>query len=224
MTPQHLASLIDHTLLKPEATPAQVDRICEEALEFSFYAVCVNPVYVPRVAKRLAGSEVLIASVAGFPLGCNTTAAKTEDAKQAIEGGAMEIDMVLHVGGLVAGEMNRVRDDIAAVAEVVHAASAEHLIKVILETAVLNPDQMALGCRCCAEAQVDFVKTSSGFHPAGGATVEAVRTLKRYAAPIKVKAAGGIRDLKTALAMIDAGADRLGTSVSVSIVRELAAQ
>ncbi len=219
MTPQQLAAMIDHTLLRPEVTCPQIDRLCAEALNHGFCAVCVNPVYVSQAARRLTGSAVVVASVAGFPLGASTTAAKIEDARQAIAAGAREIDMVLQLGALIAGEKNRVRDEIAAVAEVVHAASLDHVLKVILETAALSPEQIALGCRCCAEAQVDFIKTSSGFHPAGGATQQAVRTLKKLATPIKIKAAGGIRDLKTALSMIEAGADRLGMSASVDVIR-----
>ena len=218
MTPQQLAAMIDHTLLRPEATCPQIDRLCAQALNHGFCAVCVNPVYVSQAARRLRGSPVVVASVAGFPLGANTTAAKIEDARQAIDAGAREIDMVLQLGALIAGEKNRVRDDIAAVAEVVRAASPDHVLKVILETAALSPELIALGCRCCAEAQVDFIKTSSGFHPAGGATEQAVRTLKKLAAPIKIKAAGGIGDLKTALSMIEAGADRLGMSASVDVI------
>ncbi len=211
--------MIDHTLLRPEATCPQIDRLCAQALDHGFCAVCVNPLYVSQAVRRLTGSPVVVASVAGFPLGANTTAAKIEDARQAIDAGAREIDMVVQLGALIAGEKNRVRDDIAAVAEIVHAASPDHVLKVILETAALSPDLIALGCRCCAEAQVDFIKTSSGFHPAGGATEQAVRTLKRLATPIKIKAAGGIRDLKTAIRMIEAGADRLGMSASVDVIR-----
>ena len=210
--------MIDHTLLRPEVTCPQIDRLCAQALKHGFCAVCVNPVYVSQAARRLTGSPVVVASVAGFPLGANTTAAKIEDARQAIDAGAREIDMVLQLGALIAGEKNRVRDDIAAVAEVVRAASPDHVLKVILETAALSPELIALGCRCCAEAQVDFIKTSSGFHPAGGATEQAVRTLKKLATPIKIKAAGGIGDLKTALSMIEAGADRLGMSASVDVI------
>ena len=218
MTPQQLAAMIDHTLLRPEVTCPQIDRLCAQALNHGFCAVCVNPVYVSQAVRRLTGSPVVVASVAGFPLGANTTAAKIEDARQAIDAGAREIDMVLQLGALIAGEKNRVRDDIAAVAEVVRAASPDHVLKVILETAALSPELIALGCRCCAEAQVDFIKTSSGFHPAGGATEQAVRTLKKLATPIKIKAAGGIGDLKTALSMIEAGADRLGMSASVDVI------
>ena len=219
MTPQQLAAMIDHTLLRPEATCPQIDRLCGQALDHGFCAVCVNPLYVSQAARQLTGSPVVVASVAGFPLGANTTAVKIEDARQAIDAGAKEIDMVLQLGALIAGKKNQVRDDIAAVAEIVHAASPDHVLKVILETAALSPELIALGCRCCAEAQVDFIKTSSGFHPAGGATEQAVRTLKKLATPIKIKAAGGIRDLKTALSMIEAGADRLGMSASVDVIR-----
>ena len=221
ITAEELASVIDHTLLRPEATPAQIDRLCREARENAFHAVCVNAVYVPRAVLELADSGVVVAAVVGFPLGADSTAAKVRGAERAIACGAQEIDMVLHIGALIAGEKNLVRDDIYAVAEVVHGASSNYSLKVILETAVLNPDHLALGCRCCAEAEADFLKTSTGFHPAGGASVAAVRALKRLAPPMKVKAAGGIRDLQTAVAMIDAGADRLGMSASVSVLKEL---
>ena len=223
MTPQQLAAIIDHTILQPQATPAQIDTVCDEALEHGFCTVAVNPVYVSRAAARLQGSGVGVASVAGFPLGSNLTATKVDDARQAIDAGATEIDMVLHLGALIAGDKDRVRDDIAAVADVVHAASPGHVVKVILETAALTDEHITLGCRCAAESQVDFVKTSTGFHPAGGATVQAVRRLKRLVTPIKVKASGGIRDFTTARAMIDAGAVRLGTSSSVAIIAELRA-
>jgi deoxyribose-phosphate aldolase len=223
MTPQQLASMVDHTLLRPEVTSPQIDRLCTEALDHGFCAVCVNPLHVAHAARRLTGSAVVVASVAGFPLGANTTAAKIEDARQAIDAGAREVDMVVQLGALIAGEKNRVRDDIAAVAAIVHAASPDHVLKVILETAALSPELIALGCRCCAEAQVDFIKTSSGFHPAGGASEQAVRILKKLATPIKIKAAGGIRDLRTALSMIEAGADRLGMSASVDVIRACAA-
>lgn len=222
MSPRELASIIDHTLLKPETSVDQIEQLCAEALRFGFCSVCVNPVYVRASAERLAGTGVAVVCVVGFPLGTNTATAKSDETQQAIDDGALEIDLVLHVGSLIAGQFRQVRDDIARVADMVHAASAAHLIKVILETAALSEEQIASGCRCCAEAQVDYVKTSTGFHPAGGATPEAVRMVKRYVAPIKVKAAGGIHDLRTTLAMIDAGADRIGTSSGVAIVGEMA--
>jgi len=176
---------------------------------------------VRRVAARVSGGPVRVASVAGFPLGAGLTAVKLDEARRAIDDGATEVDMVLRVGNLVAGNAGAVRDDIAAVAEAVHTASPGHILKVILETAVLTDEQIALGCRCCIEAGADFVKTSTGFHPAGGATVHAVKLLHRCALPLKVKAAGGIRDLPTALAMIGAGASRLGMSASVDVVCSL---
>lgn len=221
MTPQALASVIDHTLLKPEATPAMIDRLCDEAIEHAFHCVCVNPRWVSRCRRRLGSAPVVVAAVAGFPLGASRTDLKVEEARRAIADGAMEIDMVISVGELIAGRTAEVRDDIAAVADAVHAASPSYLLKVILETGALTEAQIIGGCRCVAEAQADFVKTSTGFHPSGGATVAAVRLLRKHAAPIKVKAAGGIRTPADALAMIDAGADRIGCSAGVQILAEL---
>jgi deoxyribose-phosphate aldolase len=220
MTRRELATTIDHTILKPEATGAMIEQLCDEALDYRFAAVCVNPIWVATCAKRLAGSGVDVASVIGFPLGASETEIKVAETKRAIDDGAREIDMVVRLGDLIAGETSRCRDDMAAVADACHAASSEHLLKVILETAALTEEQIIAGCRCVAEAQADFVKTSTGFHPTGGATVESVQLLRRHTAPIKVKAAGGIRDLATAQAMLKAGADRLGCSSSVTIIQE----
>lgn len=221
MTPQELAARIDHTVLKPEAVPGDIDRLCDEALEHGFVAVCVNPLWVRRCHDRLANSNTRVCSVIGFPLGASRTLVKVDETRWAIDDGAVEIDMVIRLGDLIAGNTGEVRDDIAAVADAVHAASPDHLLKVILETAALSEAQIIAGCRCIAEAQADFAKTSTGFHPAGGATPETVRLLHKHVAPIKVKAAGGIRDLATATAMLEAGADRLGCSASVKILRDL---
>jgi deoxyribose-phosphate aldolase len=221
MTRLELAATIDHTILKPEAVAAQIDRVCDEAVRHAFVAVCVNPIWVARCQERLAGTAVRIASVIGFPLGASHTVIKVDETKRAIDDGAVEIDMVVRLGDLIAGNSGLVRDDIAAVANAVHTASDRHELKVILETAALNEQQIIAGCRCAAEAQADFVKTSTGFHPAGGATVGTVRLLHKHAAPIKVKASGGIRNLPMALAMLEAGADRLGCSASVKIVKAL---
>jgi len=231
MSPDELAAVIDHTNLRPEATAAQIDQLCDEAVEYGFAAVCVNPIWVARCAARLgwpvaspggasAGSRVRIVSVAGFPLGASRTDTKVDEARRAIDDGAVEIDMVVRLGDLVAGNASAVRGDLAAVVETVHAASPAHLLKVILETAALNEEQMVSGCRWAAQARADFVKTSTGFHPAGGATVDAVRLLHERASPLQVKAAGGIRDLATALAMIEAGASRLGCSTSPRIIQQ----
>ncbi|GMU81420.1 MAG: deoxyribose-phosphate aldolase [Planctomycetota bacterium] len=218
-----LAARIDHTVLKPETTPAQVDRLCDEARMYGFCAVCVNPVWVERCAARLAGSPVRVCSVAGFPLGASRTEIKAHEAQRAVEQGAHEVDMVVNLAALMAGDRAGVSADIGGVVDAVRRVNGDALVKVILETRALTDDQIILGCRCTAEAQADFVKTSTGFHPAGGATVEHVALLRKHAAPIRVKASGGIRDLPTALAMLDAGADRLGLSSSVAIVESLPA-
>ncbi len=217
-SPSDLARAIEHTLLKAEAAPSDVDRLCDEAQRHRFAAVCINPCYVRQAAVRLAGTGIKVVTVVGFPLGADLTETKCTAAARAIEDSADEIDMVAPIGLLLAGEHRTVRDDIEAVAHVVHGAARPALLKVILETAALSDDAIVLGCRCAAEGEADFVKTSTGFHPAGGATVEAVRRLKRIASPLRVKAAGGIRDAATAIAMIQAGADRIGTSSGVAIV------
>jgi len=229
MTTLELALCIDHTLLKPETTPDQIARLCDEALEHGFGAVCVNPVFVRHVRQRLEDAGAIrprlprpaVVSVAGFPLGAATSATKAEEARRAILDGATEIDMVVALSALLAGDLVAVSKDVAAVAEVVHKNAPDGQLKVILETAVLTTKQIELGCRCCQDGGADFVKTSTGFHPAGGATIEHVRFLKRYAGSMRVKAAGGIRTADTALAMMNAGADRLGTSSGVAILNEL---
>lgn len=223
LTRKQLASMIDHTILKAEATAEQIDTLCDEAREYGFAAVCVNPIFVRQCAERLAGSSTVVATVAGFPLGASLPETKADEARRAIEDGATEVDMVLRIGDLQAGQTQRVRDDIAAVAEAVHRTSSKGILKVIFETAILTDEQIVAGCRCCAEAGADYVKTSTGFHPSGGATVHAVRMLHRYASPMKVKAAGGIRDLESVMAMVEAGASRLGMSASVAVMRALTA-
>ena len=194
ITAVELARRIDHTLLKPEAVPAQIDAWCDEALRYGFAAVCVNPVHVRRAVDRLGSGapegqsdpRPVVASVAGFPLGASTTATKVDEARRAIDDGAVEIDMVAFIGALVSGEEGLVRRDIDAVARTVHAGSSRRILKVILETGVLTTGQIAIGCRCCVEGGADFVKTSTGFHSCGGATVEHVRLLKRQASPLLV--------------------------------------
>jgi len=212
-----LARMIDHTLLKPEAVPAQIERLCEEALEHGFAAVCVNGAWVPLAARLVSGSEVAVAAVAGFPLGAGTSAAKAFEAGDAAAGGAAEVDMVINVGALKAGDEPLVEADIRAVVAAVGAGVA---VKVILETALLTDGDKVRGCELAVAAGAGFVKTSTGFGP-GGATVEDVALLRRTAGPdVGVKAAGGIRTREQAEAMITAGANRLGTSNSVQIVGE----
>ncbi len=225
MTPSEVARAIDHALLKPEATASQIDALCDEAVRYGFGAVCINPVWVGRVAKRLDAmpreERPGVVSVAGFPLGASTTATKSDEARRAIGDGATEIDMVVDVGSLLDGDGPSVRADIAAVARAVHGSLHDGVLKVILETRVLTDDRIILGCRCCAEGEADFVKTSTGFHPGGGATVSHVRLLHRSASPIRVKASGGIRCAADALAMLEAGASRLGTSAGVAILSQM---
>jgi len=213
---------IDHTLLKAEATPEQIDRLCDEAIGHGFHSVVVNPIYVKRAADRLEGQKPVVGSVAGFPLGAVDRESMVEQTRRLIEAGAVEVDMVAWIGGLVAGEKDRVVETIHAVSCAVHGGGGNaRILKVILETPALTDEQTILGCRCCAEGEADFVKTATGFHPGGGATVKSVRLLHRHASPLGVKASGGIRTLESALAMIEAGATRLGTSSGLDIVSEL---
>ncbi len=215
-TPASLAALIDHTLLKPEATEAEVDRLCAEAAEFKFASVCVNPSYAPRCVKNLAGSGVKTCTVVGFPLGATTTEAKRFEARQAAEAGVQEIDMVLAVGLLKSGRTDDVRRDIAAVVE---AAGSRAIVKVILETCLLTDDEKRTACRLAVEAGAHFVKTSTGFSK-GGATVEDIALMRAAVGPaIGVKASGGVKDRASLDAMVKAGATRIGASAGVKIVR-----
>lgn len=210
-----LARIIDHTLLKPDATAAQIEQLCREALQYGFAAVCVNPTWVPLAARLLQGSDVKVCTVVGFPLGATSTAAKVAEARAAIAAGAREIDMVINIGALKSGLYDQVRDDIRAVVEAAHPTAT---VKVILETALLTDAEKVQACRLAREAGADFVKTSTGFGP-GGATVHDVALLRREVGPaMGVKASGGIRDRATALAMVQAGANRIGASASVAIV------
>jgi len=211
-----LGGYIDHTLLKPDATAAEIDRLCDEALSHRFAAVCINGVWVKRCAEILAGSGVAVCTVVGFPLGASAPEVKVYEARRAVEDGACEIDMVQNVGALRSGDDEFVRRDIAGVAEVCHKLGAK--LKVILETALLNDDEKVRACRLAKLAGADFVKTSTGFSR-GGATVEDVALMRRAVGPtMGVKAAGGVRDREQARAMIAAGATRVGASASVAIV------
>jgi deoxyribose-phosphate aldolase len=210
-----IASYIDHTALKPEITPGDVERLCREAIENRFAAVCVNPLYVTAAAGWLARSKVGLATVVGFPLGASTTSIKAREAWEALQQGATEIDMVMSVGLFKAGELKSVERDVA---EVVRVAD-DKLVKVILETGLLTRDEIMQACRLCADAGAAYVKTSTGFGPRG-ASVDDVRAMKEaVGGRCKVKASGGIRTREQALAMIEAGALRIGTSAGVIIVK-----
>lgn len=222
-SPAVLAAMIDHTLLKPQATRAEVARLCDEALEHRFASVCVNPVFAADVARRLAGSPVKACTVVGFPLGASAPEAKADEARRAVDDGALEVDMVLFVGGLKAGEDSAVRDDIAGVVRACRQGGAA--CKVIFETCLLDDAEKTRACEFCIEARADFVKTSTGFST-GGATVEDVALMSRLVRPrgLGVKASGGVRTLADTLRMIAAGATRIGTSSGTAILRELAVQ
>ncbi|GAB4506202.1 MAG: deoxyribose-phosphate aldolase [Anaerolineales bacterium] len=213
-----IASLIDHTLLKPEATPEQIAQLCSEAREYGFASVCVNPVYVKLAWDLLKGSPVKVCSVVGFPLGATLPEVKAFEAQQAIRDGASEIDMVIHIGALKAGDDDLVERDIATVVEACHAGGA--ICKVILETCYLTDDEKIRGCTLAKRAGAEFVKTSTGFGP-GGATEQDVALMRRTVGPdMGVKAAGGIRTLEALQRMVAAGANRIGASASVKIMQE----
>ncbi|PIE34029.1 deoxyribose-phosphate aldolase [candidate division KSB3 bacterium] len=210
-----LAQYIDHTLLKPNATQADFDKLCQEAIQFHFKSVCVNSGRVPYVTRKLQGTGVAVCSVVGFPLGAMDSRVKAFETRRAIEEGAKEIDMVLNVDALKSGDAQKVEEDVRAVRR---ATRGNTILKVILETCLLTDDEKVLACEICKKAGADFVKTSTGFST-GGATLEDVALMRRIVGPdIGVKASGGVRDVSTARAMIQAGATRLGTSSGVAIV------
>ncbi len=216
MSDSQIAALIDHTILKPDAVRADIERVCREALDYQFASVCVNPCWVEVVAGMLAGSTVSVCSVIAFPFGATTTAAKVAESETAIQQGARELDMVINIGALRSGELSVVRDDIGTVVFAAHQRGAA--LKVILETALLNDEQIVAGCQIAQNAGADFVKTSSGFASAG-ATADAVALMRRTVGPnMGVKASGGIRTLEDFRKMVAAGASRIGASAGIQIV------
>ena len=213
---RRIAALIDHTILKADATRADVLRVCEEARQFSFASVCVNGSWVPLVADQLSGTSVRVCTVIGFPLGAMSAAAKRAESEIALRDGATELDMVIDVGALKGADYHLVRRDIGGVVDAAHSAGA--IVKVIIETALLSAEEKATACRISVEAGADFVKTSTGF-AASGATVEDIALMRSVVGPeIGVKASGGIRTLEHLRAMVAAGASRVGASASVSII------
>ena len=217
-----LNQYFDHTLLKPEATSQQIEKLCKEALQYDFYSVCVNSCHVASCADLLRGSEIRITAVVGFPLGACNTATKVFETEEACKDGASEIDMVLNIGFFKDGKYDAVRDDIS---EVVQAASQYgSTVKVILETCLLSPEEIKEACLLAKESGAAYVKTSTGFN-SGCAVAEDVALMGQTVGPhIGVKASGGIRDLSGVMAMIQAGADRIGASASVSIMEEYRSQ
>lgn len=206
--------LIDHTLLKQDASPEQIVKLCEEAKQFDFMSVCVNPAYVPLAAECLKGSSVKVCTVIGFPLGMNLTRTKVDEAKLCIAQGAEEIDMVINVGMLKAGHDDYVREEIKLLKEV----AGKLVLKVIIETCLLTDEEKVRACRLAKEAGADFVKTSTGFST-GGATAHDVKLMRETVGPdMGVKASGGVRTHEDLLAMVEAGASRIGTSNGTKII------
>jgi deoxyribose-phosphate aldolase len=215
ITYHQLAKTIDHSLLKPELTEAEVIAGCKLARQYDVASVCVKPCHVNLAKQQLEGSDVAVGTVIGFPHGSNTTPVKVFEAQQALQDGAVELDMVLNIGELRSGNADYVRRDIQAVVE---AARGKALVKVILENAYLNDKQKRLACRLVEEAGADFVKTSTGFAP-GGATLEDLRLMRASVGPqVQVKAAGGVRSLEAILDVIDAGATRVGATATAKIL------
>jgi deoxyribose-phosphate aldolase len=216
--PEFLASLIDHTLLKPEATRADIVRVCLQARDFRFHSVCVNPFWVPVAVAELAGSGVKVCTTIGFPLGAHATAAKIAEADLALVQGANELDMVQNIGALRSGDLQLVRKEIAEIATLAHARNA--LVKVILETCLLTDEEKRTACLLAKEARADFVKTSTGFST-GGARREDVQLMRQIVGDsLGVKASGGIRTLQALKDMVAAGANRIGTSSGPAILAE----
>ncbi|HEV2176572.1 MAG TPA: deoxyribose-phosphate aldolase [Terriglobia bacterium] len=220
--PAEVARLIDHTLLKPEASEEQIRKLCAEARQFGFATVCINPTWVAVAAAALAGSAVKVCTVVGFPLGATLAPVKIFEAEQVVKLGAQEVDMVINVGALKSAQYERVEQDIRGVAEASHRGGA--ILKVILECALLSDQEKVIACRLAQSAGADFVKTSTGFGP-GGATAHDVELMRLVVGPqMGVKAAGGIRSYEDVQKMITAGATRIGASASVKILQEAAGQ
>ena len=218
MTAAELARYLDHTLLSPDAVPSQVVGLIEEAVELGVFAICVSPSMLPlaSVVGPVALGDVKLATVAGFPSGKHTTEAKAAEAAEAVRHGVDEIDMVLDIGLVHLGDRDALTAQVAAVRL---ATPAPRLVKVIIESAALSDAEIKLACQASIDGGADFVKTSTGFHPAGGATVHAVELIRNYVGPdMGVKASGGIRDQATAMAMINAGATRIGCSAARAIL------
>ena len=221
MTSVELAKYIDHTLLKPEAVQSQFEKLCEEAVKYQFKSVCVNSSWVPFVTKKLRGSGIKICSVIGFPLGEMDTRSKAFEARSAINSGADELDMVINVGALKSRNLKLVEEDIRAIKR---ACRSKTILKVIIETVLLTEEEKILACEISKKAGADFVKTSTGFL-GGGATVEDVLLMRRIVGPkMGVKASGAIRDFNQAVALIHAGANRLGCGSSVAVISGASAQ
>jgi len=218
---EQLAGYIDHTLLEATATKEQIEQLCQEAIDFGFHAVCVNPRWVPLVAERLHNTKVKVASVVSLPLGADSTKIKVAQAKDAIFAGADEIDMVADLSAVIEGDWRYLSSQLQVVLKVCRSMRPAVVLKVIIESAALNREQKIFACQIANSCKVDFVKTSTGLHPAGGAIAEDVKLMKENAPDCRVKAAGGIKTAKQAIELLQAGAERIGTSSGVQIINEL---
>jgi deoxyribose-phosphate aldolase len=218
-----LADYIDHTLLTPTTTREQIKQLCEEAKTYGFHAVSVNGRWVALAAEMLTGSKVAVGGVVSLPLGADSTKIKVAQARDAIFAGADEIDMVADLASIIEGDAAYLLSQLHSVLKVCRSMRPLVILKVIIESAALTVEQKVFACRIAQQAGVDFIKTSTGLHPAGGATVEDIKLMKETAPKCKIKAAGGIRTAKQVLAMLEAGAERIGTSSSVQIINEFRA-
>ncbi len=220
---RQLAGCIDHTLLRATATSDDIRKLCEEAKSYGFAAVSINPRWVSLAAELLRGSKVAIGGVVSLPFGADSTKIKAAQAKEIIFAGADEVDMVADLAAIIEGDSKYLSDQLKAVRKVCHSMRPKVLLKVIIESAALTKQQKIFACQIAHKCGVDFVKTSTGFNPAGGATVEDVKLMKEAAPNCKIKAAGGIRTAKQALEMLEVGAERIGTSTGVQIINEFRA-
>ncbi|NLT95810.1 MAG: deoxyribose-phosphate aldolase [Clostridia bacterium] len=216
----HINQYIEHTLLKPQSTEREIIELCREAKEYGFYAVCVNPWFVNLAAKLLTGTKVKVVGVVGFPLGATLKEVKALEAEQVFKKGAHEVDMVMNIGALKGGNYEEVVQDIQAVVDVAKNQVPKKVVKVIIETGLLTHEEKIKACQLVIAAGGDFVKTCTGFN--GGAALEDIEIIKQATeGKVKIKASGGIKDFKTAQAMLEAGADRLGTSSGVAIIKSI---
>jgi len=220
---EELAGYIDHTLLDATATKEQIKQLCQEAKNYGFHTVCVNGRWVALVAELLAGSKVTVGGVVSLPLGADSTKIKVAQANEAIFSGADEIDMVADLAAIIDGDFKYLSNQLIAVLKICRSMRPVVVLKVIIESAALNQEQKIFACRTAQQSGVDFIKTSTGLHPSGGATLEDIKLMKETAPNCKIKAAGGIRTAKQVLEMLDAGAQRIGTSSGVQIINEFRA-
>ncbi|MFB0554034.1 MAG: deoxyribose-phosphate aldolase [Phycisphaerae bacterium] len=220
---KQLAGIIDHTMLDATVTKEKIEQLCQDAKNYGFHTVCVNGRWVSLAAELLAGSKVAVGGVVSLPLGADSTKIKVAQAKEAIFSGADEIDMVADLASIIAGDTKYLQTQLQAVLKVCRSMRPAVVLKVIIESAALNHNQKIFACEVAERCGVDFIKTSTGLHPAGGATIEDIKLMKETAPNCKIKAAGGIRTAKQALEMLAAGAERIGTSSSVQIINELRA-